>query len=251
MTLGLTSVGPSFSLLLFLCLDNTMSIFDALFGRKPPELKTIPRWEDTDFPEPEQVVAHTTFGKPMTELNLNAVWPFPTVSTGPRQTSEGVVTAETEKEQTPRIVNTNQIAQYHAEQSAWRRAEKARLKEIVQAAPEHGIEFVHVGTTTFAWRYHSEAEEGYQRNKLLIDISTAVCNPADQFAKWHGSAVAAERMLDGAFITLRIDARHISPREALESMGMATLPEYEAQQVQYKIWNRESDRKKAPEQTKE
>lgn len=218
-----------------------MSLFDTLFGRKPSELKTIPQWEDTTPPESE-VAAHTTFGKPLTEEDMNAAWPFPSAAL-PQSAVVGIdrvaddhfggnyklgthdkyVAPASVEVAEPLVVNTNKIAQYHAEQAAWRRAEKARLKEIVTAAPEYGIEFVHVGTTTFAWRYHSE-EEGFVRNKLLIDISSAVCNPNDQFAKWHGSAIAAERMLDDQFITVRIDSAYASPRDAVFSMGAVSLP---------------------------
>lgn len=213
-----------------------MSLFDALFGRKPtPELKTIPQWEDTAPPEPEVEAA---------PVHPHAAWPFPSRVLSP--TLDQKVPEHDVAEPEPLVVNTNKLAEYHAEQAVKRRAEKERLKEVVLAAPEHGIEFVHVGTTTFAWRYHTAPEEGgFVRHPLVIDISTAICNPTDQFAKWHGSAVAAERMLAGQCVTLRIDGRHLSPREALEVMGMATLPEYDAKEVQYKIWNREQARKDA------
>lgn len=196
-----------------------MSLFEALFGKKPPvRYVSFSTWEDTTPPELE------TLPEPVA-ANPVAAWPFPTRTT--TTTHDGVTVTE-EAPSAPVKVNVDKIAAYHAEQAAWRRAEKARLKEIVQTAPEHGIEFVHVGTTTFAWRYHSvDDETNFVRNKLLIDISTAVCNPSDQFAKWHGSAVAAERMLDGQYITLRIASDYESPREALLEMGFLTLEQEE------------------------
>jgi hypothetical protein len=186
-----------------------MSIFDALFGRKTPELKTIPQWEDTAPPVLE-IHPDANFEP----VALAAAWPFPSAASHP----EPIVETETK----PLVVNTAKLAQHHAALAEERKALKQYLKEIVQSASEHGIEFVHVGTTTFAWRYATSAEEGYVRNKRVIHISTAVCNPADQFAKWHGSAIAAENMLDGKFITLRIDSGYKSPRDAINTMGLVT-----------------------------
>lgn len=213
-----------------------MSLFELLFGPKP-ELQPVSfsSWEDTAPPEVEPgVVAHTLFGKPVTESEP-AAWPFPSSTTHTIQTVHGGVTVTEEAHDTdvPQlIVNVDKISAYHAEQAAWRRAEKARLKEIVQAAPEHGIEFVHIGTTTFAWRYHTAPEEsGFIHHPLVIDISSAICNPTDQFAKWHGSAVAAERMIEGEYITLRIASDYGSPREALIEMGLPTLEEDERRVV--------------------
>jgi hypothetical protein len=218
---GLALAGSGFLLTFFFIFGYyTMSLFDWSFGRKPtPSLPTITTWEDTQ-PSTSETDAPA-------DQELVAAWPFPL------NKPTTVVLADLPKiEQTEAEIKRQQdaedgiaIAALYEEAAEIRRIEKAELKEIVQEAPSHGIEFVHVGTTSFAWRYHTDDyNDGvYASKRRVIDVSTAICNPIDQFAKWHGSAIAARNMLAGRFITLRINTDYDSPRDAVKHMGFPTL----------------------------
>lgn len=233
-----------------------MTIFDhfnRLFGGKTEE-------SPAEFPDTEPAPHEEAVIEPVTAISPAAAWPFPvlgTIQTTVLTNQDLVQIAEQEK-LTPEEVQAQQdrlqqkdakfAAEVRAEQgrirgehfqrmSINRRLEKEELKEVVMEAPEHGIEFVHVGKTTFAWRYHS-LQEGFARNKRVIDISSAVCNPGDQYAKWHGSAVAAQNMLDGKYLTIRIGEDMTSPREAVQWMSLATLSEEEGVNLSGAIYNR-------------
>ena len=210
-----------------------MSLFEALFGIKKPTQPTVgfSTWEDT---KPNEV--DETSGEAQERLAASvtpqAPWPFPTKET--QVVVEADLPAITESEvqiaREARRIEAERKALHHAHAAKARREGKAELKEIVQEAPSHGIEFVHVGRTTFAWRYHDTIEDsGYVSTRRVIDVSSAICNPSDQFAKWHGSAVAARNMLTGKYMTIRFADVWRTPREALQLMGICSLEKSEAE----------------------
>jgi len=230
-----------------------MSLFETLFGIKKPTQPTVgfSTWEDTKPGEADEIsgeaqerLANLAFVEPQ------APWPFPVGGSAPITTqAELVQITESEEEiaREARRIESERIALHHANAAKARREEKAELKEIVQEAPSHGIEFVHVGRTTFAWRYHNSIDDiGFVNSRRVIDVSSAICNPSDQFAKWHGSAVAARNMFLGKYMTIRISSDAGEPRDAVERLGMATLDYSDRHEVEQNIrareWARE-DRK--------
>lgn len=227
-----------------------MTIFDAfsrLFGSKTEE--TPAEFPDTE-PSPHVDYVHVDPSSNAASLHVEyppspaAAWPFPSASSisavRPYTTTQVTTVTSADVAQIRREEGEIARAQY-VRLAQIRREEKEELKNVVMDAPNHGIEFVHVGTTTFAWRYHSSGD-GYARNKRVIDVSSAVCNPQDNYARWHGSAIAAQNMLDGKYLTIRIGEDLESPREAVRLMGLSTLSLEEADYLCIELRNEGSHR---------
>lgn len=214
-----------------------MTIWQTLFGGKPQEpLRTVPdlNEEADDAPaSTSEIGPAKRFGVDGTILPSipapSAAWPFPVAKPyeGPGQTTpltKDDVAAIVENEKADKRSEGELRAQHFAYLAEQRRLEREELKAVVTEAPEHGIEFVHVGRTTFAWRYHTQND--HVADRKVIDVATAVCNPNDTYAKWHGSAIAAQNLLDGKYITIRTQ-EVASPRDAVKMLGLVALPALE------------------------
>lgn len=243
-----------------------MTIWQTLFGGKPQEpLRTVPSFEE------EEITSTKTPAEDppaQTKLNANAAWPFPVAK--PTEGLGGITTPLTKEDkefiqaqqelsaeeaaaQAERIAAKERAFRGELKRSQFaraaelRRQEREELKQVVIDAPRHGIEFVHVGRTTFAWRYHSQ--DTHAADRRVIDVATAVCNPTDSYAKWHGSAVAAQNLLDGKYITLRIARDVDSVRDGLKMLGIATIEgNYERTEVLYAYEREKYAREQAAEQ---
>lgn len=114
-----------------------------------------------------------------------APWPFPTTASVEASKPEGVEATKA----------------HWQEVATKRRQEKASLKAQLQAlTAKHGLTYFHSGSTTVAFRVDCPAGV---RKGVIVELSTAICHPNDQFSKWAGSAYAAINFDKGARIKLK------------------------------------------------
>ena len=116
-------------------------------------------------------------------------WPFPTTDS-----VKAVASA-------PSFSSSEAAKAYWQEIAAKRRQEKAVLKEKLKTlTAKHGLSYFHSGTTTVAFRVDCPAGV---RKGVIVELSTAICHPNDQFSKSAGSAYAAINFDRGARIKLK------------------------------------------------